>query len=249
MLAGADGGDQQDEREGGAQRERIDRGESRLRCADAQAPRRRRHARKMRLPQCRSGRIAAAVGEPIGEGGERAVREAAGALQAAPRRDDAGESDAPRGAPEGGDHASGEDRQHDGMEPAGHGAEEVGKGEDEEESDEADGGPQRRPNALPQDGETGKTQAQHVGDRCVRLSPTGFPWPLRKSPGGESFALAIDHAAPRARSGPLSQAGMVSWDNRSRWLGRSRTMANSVPRTRISGTSRRELYVELIAAP
>src|SRR5712692_523024 len=129
---------------------------------------------------------------------------AAGALQATPRRGDSGQPDAPGGASQRDDNAAGEEQQQGGMEPARHGPEEVGKRKDEEQAGQSDGGPQRWPDALPKDGEAGKTQAQRVGETCVRPRRIAAERPLAALPGRRPFDLAFAHATPRARSSPLS---------------------------------------------
>ena len=149
IVARIDRADQQQQREGDAQRERIAAQEPGFGRADFELPRRCGHALLMCAPQRGGAGIVAAAGELVLDGGEGAVVEAACQFEAAPRIVAARPGKAPHAVEHGERQQHQRGRQEQPMAPGGQPRRNVEEREREENADHDHARPQRRPQPLP----------------------------------------------------------------------------------------------------
>ncbi len=201
IAAGIDRAEQQQDRQHRAQPPGVAPGEAGGGPADAQPAHRRRHPALVRRPQ-RSRRRVERRARVIGERFQRAVRQAARLLDAAPRRDPigqpAGRHDAPS-PPAGRRQREREGSQHAGMRLARQRRQHIEQRRRGKQAEDEQDGPQSRPRPLPDQRGAGQPEAPRQG--ALRRTAANHALPPRPRVRGAG--------RPAAGSSP-SQSGTAS---------------------------------------
>ena len=165
-----------------AQRIRIAPGDPRPRRPDPELAQRGPGLRPVTLPERFGKRIAGADREPVEAGRQRPVIEAAGPLQPAPGRRDAGQAQAAQAAHQGNRQGKAEGGQNGDMEPAGQQRQKIGQDEGGEQDGDGRRRPQAGPQPLPDQGQPGQPGADGIARRRRRPGPH-FPALVRSAHG------------------------------------------------------------------